>query len=80
MHSSTFSNPHQPIKVAHLKSILQKSIRRRAPLPAVRIAMELADKSFPDLIRRLSVVILEDSYLHEDLDVIVWLTVAESKV
>ena len=40
------------LKVSHLKSCLQKSIRRRAPLPAIRVAMELADRSWGDLIRR----------------------------
>jgi hypothetical protein len=40
------------LKVSHLKSCLQKSIRRRAPLPAIRVAMELADRSWGDLVRR----------------------------
>ena len=43
---------HSRLSVSHLKSCLQKSIRRRAPLPAVRVAMELADRSWGDLIRR----------------------------
>jgi hypothetical protein len=42
--------------------------------------MELADRSFSDLIRRLPIIILEDSFLHEDFDLLVWLMVAESKV
>jgi hypothetical protein len=42
--------------------------------------MELADKSFSDLIRRLPIIILEDSFLHHDFDLLVWLMVAESKV
>jgi len=33
------------LTVSHLKSCLQKSIRRRQPLPAVRVAMELAGRS-----------------------------------
>lgn len=66
--------------MAQLKSILQKSIRRRAPLPSVRVAMELADKSFGDLIRRLPIIMLEDSFLHEDIGLLVWLMAAESKV
>ncbi len=40
------------VQVSQLKSCLQKSIRRRAPLPAVRVAMELADKSWSDFVRR----------------------------
>lgn len=55
-------------------------MRRRAPLPAVRVAMELADRSWGDLIRRLPVIVLEDSTLHPDFGLLVWLMVAESKV
>ncbi|KAL3776125.1 hypothetical protein HJC23_011447, partial [Cyclotella cryptica] len=74
-----FVQRHSHLSVAQLKSILQKSIRRRAPLPSVRVAMELADKSLGDLLRRLPVIILEDSFLHQDIGLIVWLMVAESK-
>lgn len=70
---------HSRLSISHLKSCLQKSIRRRAPLPAVRVAMELADKSWTDLIRRLPVIILEDSTLHPDFGLLVWLMVADSK-
>ena len=63
-----------------LKSILQKSIRRRRPLPAVRVAIELVDKALGELLRRLPIIILEDSMLHPDLPLLVWLMVAESKV
>ena len=68
-----------PMKVPVLKSVLQKSIRRRRPLPAVRVAMELADKSWGDLIRRLPIIILEDSILHHDFPLLIWLMVADSK-
>jgi len=63
-----------------LKSILQKSIRRKRPLPSTKVAMELADKSLGDLLRRLPIIILEDSTLHPRFPFIVWLMVAESKV
>ena len=49
-------------------------------MPAVRVAMELADKSWGDLIRRLPIIILEDSTLHPDFPLLIWLMVAESKV
>jgi len=58
---------------------LQKSIRRRRPLPAVRVAMELADKSWSDLIRRVPIIILEDAIIHNDFPLLVWLMVADSK-
>lgn len=70
---------HSRLSVPVLKSILQKSIRRRRPLPAVRVAMELADKSLGDLLRRLPVIILEDSSLHPDMGLLVWLMMAHSK-
>ena len=70
---------HSNLSISHLKSCLQKSIRRRAPLPAVRVAMELADKSWTDLIRRLPIIILEDSTLHPDFALLVWLMIADSK-
>ncbi|KAL7459409.1 hypothetical protein ACHAWC_011205 [Mediolabrus comicus] len=85
----TTTNPQQPpprlvqrhsrLSISHLKSCLQKSIRRRKPLPAVRVAMELADKSWTDLIRRLPIIILEDSTLHPDFSLLVWLMIADSK-
>ena len=71
---------HSRLSVPQLKSCLQKSIRRRAPLPAVRVAMELADKSWGDLVRRLPIIVLEDSTLHPDFPLLVWLMVADSKV
>jgi hypothetical protein len=70
---------HSRLSISHLKSCLQKSIRRRQPLPAVRVAMELADKSWTDLIRRLPIIILEDSTLHPDFSLLVWLMIADSK-
>ena len=72
-------NRHSRLSVPVLKSMLQKNIRRRRPLPAVRVAMELADKSYGDLIRRLPIMVLEDSILHPDFPLLVWLMVAESK-
>ena len=70
---------HSRISVPVLKSILQKSIRRRKPLPSVRVASELADKSLGDLLRRLPIIILEDSTLHPSFPFLVWLMMAISK-
>jgi hypothetical protein len=70
---------HSRLSVPVLKSILQKSIRRRKPLPSVRVAMELCDKSLGDLLRRLSIILLEDSTLHPDMPLLVWLMMASSK-
>lgn len=70
---------HSRLSVPVLKSILQKSIRRRKPLPAVRVAMELADKSLGDLLRRLPVIMMEDSTLHPQLPFLVWCMMAHAK-
>ena len=70
---------HSRLSVSQLKSCLQKSIRRRAPLPAVRVAMELADRSWADLIRRLPIIVLEDSTLHPDFGLLVWLMVVNRR-
>mmetsp|Transcript_34819 Transcript_34819/g.68536 ORF Transcript_34819/g.68536 Transcript_34819/m.68536 type:complete len:379 (-) Transcript_34819:847-1983(-) len=68
------------LSVPVLKSMLQKCVRRRRPMPSVRIAMELAQKSWSDLIRRLPLIVLEDSLLHPDFPLLVWLVVADSRV
>ena len=70
---------HSQLSVPVLKSILQKSIRRRKPMPAVRVAMELADKAVGELLRRLPVIMLEDSYLHPDINVLIWIMMAHTK-
>lgn len=41
--------------------------------------MELMDKSLGDLLRRLPIIIFEDSTLHPELPLLVWLMVAHSK-
>lgn len=75
-----FVKSHSRLAIPVLKSILQKSVRRRRPIPATKVAMELADKSLDSLLRRLPIIILEDSTLHPDFSFLVWLMVANSKV
>lgn len=70
---------HSRLSIPVLKSILQKSIRRRRPLPSVKVAMELADKGLGELLRRLPIIGIEDSTLHHDFPFLVWLMVAQSK-
>ncbi|KAG7357530.1 hypothetical protein IV203_002218 [Nitzschia inconspicua] len=70
---------HSRLSVPVLKSILQKSVRRRKPLPSVRVAMELWDKSQVELLRRLPIIVLEDTTLHPDMPLLVWLMMASSK-
>lgn len=70
---------HSRLSVPVLKSMLQKAIRRKRPLPAVRVAMELLDKAPAELLRRLPIIALEDSSLHPNLPLLVWLMMAHSK-
>ena len=42
--------------------------------------MELMDKAMGEILRRLPIIILEDSTLHPDFALLVWAMVAESKV
>lgn len=78
-HLPVYVQKHSKLSVPVLKSVLQKSIRRRRPMPSVRIAMELVDKAFSELLRRLPIIILEDAFLHNDFPFLVWLMAAESK-
>jgi hypothetical protein len=70
---------HSRLSIPVLKSILQKSIRRRRPLPSVRVAMELIDRALGPLLRRISIIIFEDSVLHPDFPLLCWMMAAESK-
>lgn len=68
-----------PISPAIVKSMLQKAIRRRKGSAAVRLAYELYRLSPQELLRRLPVIIIEDSSLHPAYPILVWCMLAESK-
>lgn len=53
-----------------LKSALQKSIRRRKLAESLRIACLAMQRDVQDLIRRLSIIILEDSLLHPGISLV----------
>ncbi|CAN0220301.1 unnamed protein product, partial [Ectocarpus fasciculatus] len=67
------------LPIAVIKSMLQKNIRRGRAEAAVRCALELALKSWSDAIRRVLVIIVEDSLLHPAAPLLTWLMVATSK-
>jgi hypothetical protein len=67
------------LSVSHLKSILQKNVRRGRAEAAVRCAAELGLKSWEDLVRRVSIIALEDSMLHPALPLLTWLMGAAGK-
>ena len=65
---------------AVLKSVLQKSVRRRSPSCAVAAAAELARKDLPQLLRRLPIIIVEDANLVDcRFAAVVWMMMADSK-
>ena len=70
---------HSKLSVPVLKSIFQKSIRRKKPIPSIKVGAELMDKSFGDFIRRLPIIILEDSTYHPKFPFLIWLLMASSK-
>lgn len=71
--------PPTGLPVSHLKSILQKNIRRRRGAAAVRVALELAVLDWASFVRRLCVIVLEDAVLHPAFPLLVWLMLVDSK-
>jgi hypothetical protein len=61
-----------------LKSHLQKAVRRRRSRAAVTTADLLLELNPVQLLRRLTVIMLEDSFLHESFSTLVWLMCALS--
>ena len=71
--------PRHRFGVQVLQSALQKAVRRRQPTAAVRLARALQTASWTSFIRRLPIIIIEDSTLHPALPLIIWLLVSSSK-
>jgi len=63
---------HTPI----LKSNLQKCIRRGLTKTALSTAKVMIKTDFIELIRRLSIIMLEDCTLHESFNILVWMIAA----
>ena len=70
---------NRKISISVVKSALQKNVRRCRPEQAVRCALHLINLSFTDFIRRVPIIILEDSILHPSFHILVWFMVADSK-
>ena len=62
--------------VSFLKSHLQKCVRRKYISKSIRTAYHLMSINFTEFIRRLSIIMLEDTCLHESITTIVWMMVA----
>uniref|UniRef100_A0A7S2GEI3 Uncharacterized protein n=1 Tax=Octactis speculum TaxID=3111310 RepID=A0A7S2GEI3_9STRA len=70
---------HTGLSVPFLKSILQKNIRRGFSAAAARVSFELACVDWSQLIRRLVVIMVEDSVPHPAAPLLVWLLLADSR-
>lgn len=66
-------------RVPYLKSVLQKSVRLGLDQVAVRVAKTILMQDADQCLRRLPVIMVEDSVVHPCLPVIVWLMAARSK-
>ncbi|KAJ3205745.1 hypothetical protein HK099_000710 [Clydaea vesicula] len=74
--NSIFNSKHIPI----LKSHLQKCIRRSLIQKSLKTAIELiAIGAEQELLRRLLIILAEDSCLNINIPILVWLQVANSK-
>lgn len=71
--------PRPCSNVPLLKSLLQKAIRRKNRRVAAWAASELLHLDPNALLRRLPVIMLEDSMLHSSLPAMVWMMAASSK-
>lgn len=75
--SAPVSSAPPPVHVAVLKSMLQKATRRHKQPHTLRLSAALLEASAADLLRRLSVVAIEDASLHPALPVVVWAMAAQ---
>ncbi len=77
---SRFDVPHEPKykNISNLKSHLQKSIRKGNEQLALSTAIHLMKMDIVELLRRLPIIMIEDTSLHESFPTLVWLMIAVS--
>ena len=68
----------QVIGTSLLKSMIQKAVRRKK-IAACRLAFELLQHAPGELLRRLPIIIVEDSALHPAFPILVWCMLADTK-
>ena len=71
--------PNCSLGKTQLKSLIQKNVRRRRPLPAVRIALLHLLKDPIDFWRRIPIVITEDAVFGSEGIASIWLMIALGK-
>lgn len=64
--------------IHYLKSHLQKSIRKQNEFLTVQTTYHMFKLDINELLRRLSIIMLEDTQLHESFPILIWLMVANS--
>lgn len=64
--------------IPYLKSHLQKCIRKKNDMLAIPTCYHLLKLDFDELIRRLPIIMLEDTTLHESFTTLIWLMIANS--
>lgn len=69
----------EDFNIGLLKSSLQKSVRRRKTEVAINLAWQLLCQDQTELLRRLPIIVLEDSVLHPLFPHLIWCMIAESK-
>ena len=66
--------PNQKIKnIAFLKSHLQKNIRRSNIVKSINTAYSMIKYSYKDFIRRLPIIVIEDTILIKEYTILIWL-------
>lgn len=65
--------------VGFLKSLLQKAIRKSNPNIAVKCAYHYILLDLQDFLRRLPIIIIEDTTIHEVYPTLIWLMIASTK-
>jgi hypothetical protein len=61
-----------------LKSLLQKSIRKMNDKLSIQSCFHLMRMDFNELIRRLPIIMLEDTMLHESFTTLIWIMIVSS--
>lgn len=62
--------------IPYLKSHLQKCIRKKDDIRAISSCYHLLKLSLNEVLRRLPIIMLEDTILHESFTTIIWLMIA----
>ena len=70
--------PQSRLTVGTLKSVMQKSFRRRDSTNCVKASCELVVKSWRDFVRRVPIVLLEDGIASRSFAGTVWIMLADS--